>query len=206
MKRASLGELGMIKKTFIVPVYTAALMLILSGCAGKTAVSETPADQAPAETTAPAADQASGETKDKGKTVEVIPLDASLAEPPTAAGADSTAAAPGGDQAASKNEAAATAAHGSPSTMDISGITNKMLDVKYTLWHSRDKTYRLYVGEQFEAEYSPGDKTLLVKSDEPGTNLQCKYTMDGKLDPQQNAQGKACTTLTQKLEKYVSNN
>ena len=206
MKRASLGELGMIKKTITIPVYTSVLLLMLSGCAGKTAVNESPADQTPADATAPAADQASGATKDKGKTVEVIPLDATLAEPPADASAATAAAASGGSQATPKNEAAAASSQGSPSAMDISGITNKMLDIKYTLWHSRDKTYRLYVGEQFEAEYSPGDKTLLVKSDEPGTNLQCKYTMDGKLDPQQNAQGKACTTLTQKLEKYVSNN
>ena len=80
-----------------------------------------------------------------------------------------------------------------------------MLDDKYTLWHSRDKTYRLYVGKQFEAEYSPDDKTLLIKSDEPGSSLECKYSMDGKLDTKQ-GEGKACRTLAQRVDSYVSNN
>jgi len=190
----------MINKTAIVPVF-ATVLLLLSGCAGKTAVSEAPADQAPAEETAPAVDQASGETKDK--VVEVIPLDSSAAAD---ANTDTTAAANGSDQAPAKDKEAAMPPQGSASSLDISAITNKMLDVKYTLWHSRDKTYRLYVGKQFEAEYSPDDKTLLIKSDEPGTSLQCKYTMDGKLDSQQGGQGKACGTLAQRVDNYVSNN
>ena len=36
------------KKTAVIPVFTTVLLLLLSACAGKTAVSEAPADQAPA--------------------------------------------------------------------------------------------------------------------------------------------------------------
>lgn len=205
------------KKTVILPVCTTILVLLLSACAGKTAVSEAPADKAGAEATEPAQAQAPEESKKEetktekpeqhDKVVEVIPLDASSAEAAAGDKTDSTAeSAKGATQAAANGAETAAAPQEPMAPPDIQGITHKMLDLKYTLWHSRDKTYRLYVGKQFEAEYSPDSNTLLIRSDEPGSDLACKYAMDGKLDPDHASEGKACKTLIKTMDNYVSNN
>jgi len=127
--------------------------------------------------------------------VEVIPLDAS---------ADGAAPADDTQQASAKNEDASPPPQEASPAPDIAGIVKKFLDNRYTLWHSRDKTYRLYVGDQFATEYSPENKTFDIRSDEAGSNLDCKYTLDGKLDPQQAGQNKDCNALVNILEDYLS--
>ena len=200
------------KKTAILPLCTTICVLLLSACAGKTAVSEAPADKAGAEATEAVQAQAPDESKTDESTqqeqvVEVIPLDASSAEAAADEKTDSAAESADGAAQAPANAAEAAAAPQKPmAPPDIQGITHRMLDIKYTLWHSRDKTYRLYVGKQFEAEYSPDSNTLVIRSDEPGTDLACKYTMDGKLDPEHASEGKACRTLAKTLDNYISSN
>jgi len=187
------------KNTAIRSVIIVASIMLLSACAGKMNVAETPAEEATAETTEPAAapaEAAAEETKETDKVVEVIPLDGS-AESATEAGTDTR-------QAPAENaEAAAPSQETVP--LDVTGIIARFLDHRNTLWHSRDRTYRLYVGDQFESEYSPENKTFTIMSDVAGSDLECKYNSEGKLDPQESGQKKECNALVTKLENYVSN-
>lgn len=193
------------KYTAIKPVIIAVSLLLLGACASKMTVSEAPVDETAMEATEQAAEQPAEQTKEANQVIEVIPLDAPATEPVAETGTAATAPAEDAQQTAVKNEEAPAAPQEAISAPDISGITKRFIDHRNTLWHSRDKTYQLYVGDQFATAYSPDSKTLTIASDEPGSNIECKYTMDGKLDPQQASQKNACTALIKKLENYISN-
>ena len=191
------------KNAVIIPVILAVSLLLPSACADNKPASDQATEEAATKTPEASPAQPPKETQQqKEKVFEVIPLDASAAEAAAGTKADATAGA--GQQGADTEQAAAPPQEVVPPP-DIAGIVKKMLAHRNTLWHSRDSTYRLYVGDRFLSQYSPGDKTLTIKSDKPGSDLECKYAMDGKLVSQQDGQKKACGDLAGTVDDYVTN-
>jgi len=181
-------------------------ILLLGACAGKMTVSNTPADEPVSQATEPAPVEPAEQVKESPPVVEVIPLDATLAKSTAQANADAAAPASEEQQAPEKSADATPPPQQPLPNPDITGITKQMLDHRNTLWHSRDKTFRLYVGDQFATEYSPDNKTFVIRSDVAGSNLECKYSMDGKLDTQHADQKAACNALINNLVNYLSSN
>ncbi len=191
------------RNTILLPVIVAVSLLLLSACAAnKPAADKKTEDAAAKMQEATSAAPAEEAQQQKDKVFEVIPLDASAAE--AAAGTEAGAAGDAGQQGTDTAQAAPPPGD-AVSPPDIAGILKKMLNHRNTLWHSRDSTYRLYVGDQFLSQYSPDDKTLTIKSDKPGSDLECRYAMDGKLVSQQDGQKKACKDLAATVDDYVTN-
>jgi hypothetical protein len=191
------------RNTVLLPVIVAVSVLLLSACATNKPATDQAAEEAAAKTQeAASAPPAEESQQQKEKVFEVIPLDPSAAE--ASMGTETGSAADSGQQGADTEQAAAPPEEVVPRP-DIAGTVKKMLDHRNTIWHSRDSTYRLYVGRQFLSQYSPGDKTLTIKSDKPGSGLECTYAMDGKLDSPQDGQKKACLDLARAVDNYVTN-
>lgn len=195
-------------------------LLLISACANKMAVVETPStDTSASESTVsetvsvttepapPAATEPAQETKDPNQP-EVIPLDA---PPIQATETGTTTTATVGDSAqqaqpaAEKTKEAAQAPQEETPLPDIASITKKIINHRSTLWISRASAYRLYAGGLFNTEYVPDKGLITIKSDSSDPALECKYTMDGKLDPKQVTQKKACSTLMKAVDNYLSN-
>jgi len=193
------------KNTVLSPVIIAVSLLLLSACAGNIPVTETPAEDTAMAATETAPEQAAEEANKDEPVIEVIPLDAVPAEATSATSADTADTADNIQQATVKSEETASPPQEVIPLPDIAGIGKKMLGHRNTLWHSRSATYNFYAGGLFATEYSPDKGTLTLRADNADSKLECTYTMDGKLDPQQRDQKKACSTLIKSLDNYLSN-
>ena len=73
------------------------------------------------------------------------------------------------------------------------------------LWHSRDNTYRFYVGTVVFAEYNPFKNTFMIMTDNADhKNLVCKYDPDGGWKVEGSVQGASCRGLLKEMDGYLS--
>ena len=205
------------RKILLTPVIIGISLLLINACANKMAVVETPSTDASATeaavseaataTSEPAPAEPTQDIKDSNQP-EIIPL-AAPATQTTETGATTAPTVDNGtqqtQQAAEKPDDAAQAAQEVMTPPDIASITKKFINHRSTLWLSRTSAYRLYAGGLFTTEYAPDKGTITIKSGSGDPALECKYTMDGKLDPKQKSQLKACGSLMKAFENYLSN-
>jgi hypothetical protein len=130
-------------------------------------------------------------------------------------GAPAAAAAGGEAKTGDKTAAAAAPAPAKPapaapskpsiSGSDVNTIEQKMAHYPRILWHSRDNTYRFYVGTVVFAEYNPFKDTFMIMTDNADhKNLVCKYTPDGGWKVEGGSKGVTCSSLLDEMNGYLS--
>lgn len=127
-------------------------------------------------------------------------------------GGESTSAqqaAGGGAKTGDKTAAAAPApvqpAKPSISGSDVTAIEEKMKHYPRILWHSRDNTYRFYVGTVLFAEYNPFKNTFMIMTDNADhKNLVCKYAPDSGWKAEGTTKGATCRGLLNEMGGYLS--
>lgn len=164
------------------------LTLALAGCATshKKAEGATGGEQAAAQ----------GEASGGG---ESAPAEA--AAKPEAAGGEAKT----GDKTATAAPAPAAPAKPSISGSDVNAMEQKMAHYPRILWHSRDNTYRFYVGTVVFAEYNPFKNTFMIMTDNADRkNLVCKYDPDNGWKVEGSSKGATCNGLLNKMDGYLS--
>ncbi len=161
---------------------TSVLILALSGCA---------TSHKKVEGAAAAEQSAGGEAS----------APAAAAQPNAAAGDTGKAA----DKTATAAPAAAAPEKPSISGSDVNAIEQKMAHYPRILWHSRDNTYRFYVGTVVFAEYNPFKNTFMIMTDNADRkNLVCKYDSDSGWKVEGSSQGASCKGLLNEMDEYLS--
>jgi hypothetical protein len=88
---------------------------------------------------------------------------------------------------------------------DVSAIEDKMKNYPRILWHSRDNTYRFYVGTVVFAEYNPFKDTFMVMTDNADhKNLVCTYDPNGGWKAEGSVKGASCKGLLQVMDAFLS--
>ena len=117
----------------------------------------------------------------------------------------SLAAAAGATAKTTAAPAPAAPAKPSISGSDVNTIEEKMKNYPRILWHSRDNTYRFYVGTVVFAEYNPFKNTFMIMTDNADhKNLVCKYDPDGGWKVEGSVQGASCRGLLKEMDGYLS--
>ncbi len=110
-----------------------------------------------------------------------------------------------GDKTAAAAPAAPAAEKPSISSSDVNAIEQKMAHYPRILWHSRDNTYRFYVGTVVFAEYNPFKNTFMIMTDNADRkNLVCKYDPDSGWKVEGSSQGASCKGLLSEMDGYLS--
>lgn len=166
------------------------------------------ADAAPATTADPNAHAAAAPTTDTtapSAAPDTAPA-AAATTPPTETASAAPAPTPS-DENKKRQELAAKLLAMPP--QDITKTIQMMTKHPRAQWLSGTGQYGYYVGGEFNAEYNPGKKLFVIKSDPAqGNTVSCEYNANGELvnnnKGDQNMKAE-CNGLVSKLSGYLSN-